>query len=140
MTLAKELSNICRYKNKVEVADIVALLSKYDLLPNGGSSPRNQREPGVTAPIHHADSSGGSGNPAAVFLFQQVPSLIVQFLNLALIKSHQALGPTSNPSSSPHRSGLDSFLQTQVYRHRKRAHSPHDSHSFDFVSKRFKRL
>ncbi|KAL3091228.1 hypothetical protein niasHT_029271 [Heterodera trifolii] len=123
-TLAKELSTICRYKNKVDVADIVTLLSKYNLLPNGGSSSPRQRDNGGVAggAALHGDSAAG-GNPAAVFLFQQ------------------ALCPSTNPAaSSPHRTGLNNFLQTQVYRHRKRAHSPQDSHSFDFVSKRFKRL
>uniref|UniRef100_A0A914HD41 Ribosomal protein S4/S9 N-terminal domain-containing protein n=1 Tax=Globodera rostochiensis TaxID=31243 RepID=A0A914HD41_GLORO len=119
LTLAKELSSICRYKNKVDVTDIVALLSKYNLLPNGSPSPRQRDSGGNGSALHHGDS-GGSGNP--VFLFQQ------------------ALCPASNPASSPHRTGLNNFLQTQVYRHRKRAHSPQDSHSFDFVSKRFKRF
>lgn len=85
LALAKELSAICRYKNKVEVADIVALLSKYDLLPNGASSSRihqrQQRENSGGVVMGHGENVsagaglGGSSNPTAVFLFQQACNL-----------------------------------------------------------------
>ena len=163
LALAREISTMCRYKHKVDVTDIVALLSKYELLPAGGSgvpgtpagggggqSPRGHRSDNggtVTNPMENGSSGGGgvlTGNPNAVFLFQE------------------ALAPaTANPSASPNRGGLGNFLQSQMCRHRKRAHSPATNggggnngnagagggaggggcgHAFDYVSKRLKRL
>nr|CAD2187831.1 unnamed protein product [Meloidogyne enterolobii] len=138
LALSREISAMCRYKNKIDVADIIALLSKYDLLPTaafGAKQQRGSEQPNIaTAAIPSAEHPAG-GTQQAVFLFQEV------------------LDPLSNSSNPPstgpslHRNiGLGNFLQHQVHRHRKRhLHSSNGggspcSGSFDFVSKRFKRL
>ncbi|KAF7637496.1 hypothetical protein Mgra_00003011 [Meloidogyne graminicola] len=138
LALSREISAMCRYKNKIDVADIIALLSKYDLLPTATFGAKQQRGG------EHSSNIGTITNPSiehptgggqqAVFLFQEV------------------LDPLANSNSLPstgsslHRNiGLGNFLQHQVHRHRKR-HSSNAggvspcNGSFDFVSKRFKRL
>lgn len=66
----------------MDVADIVAMLSKYDLLTStnelhqrrtGGNSPRQQRERDVTGVAQMDNGNAGTlVNPNAVFLFQEV--------------------------------------------------------------------
>uniref|UniRef100_A0A914EGP8 Uncharacterized protein n=1 Tax=Acrobeloides nanus TaxID=290746 RepID=A0A914EGP8_9BILA len=114
-SLAKEILALCRYSNKVDVQDIFALLSRSSLLPNDFRAQTPRNR--TTQPT---DSS-------AVNLFQQ------------------ALCPP--PNASPHRQqqpDLNNFLQTQLYRHRKRAHSPTTNNSPcsspNYMFKRFKRL
>uniref|UniRef100_A0A915EB79 Uncharacterized protein n=1 Tax=Ditylenchus dipsaci TaxID=166011 RepID=A0A915EB79_9BILA len=63
--LAKEIFALCRYSNKVDVEEIITLLSRYvpsnELHPLG--SPRRLRNLSINAPTE--------GAPAAVNLFQQ---------------------------------------------------------------------
>uniref|UniRef100_A0A915N7T1 Uncharacterized protein n=1 Tax=Meloidogyne javanica TaxID=6303 RepID=A0A915N7T1_MELJA len=74
LTLSREISAMCRYKNKIDVADIIALLSKYDLLPTAAFGAKQQRggeQPNIaTAAIPSADHPAG-GTQQAVFLFQE---------------------------------------------------------------------
>jgi hypothetical protein len=121
-SLAKEILNLRRLSNsnKIEVQDVLALLARYSLLP------QPERE---STPRQRSQSQASNGQ-SALNLFQQV------------------LCPPSSSPSSPHRSpDLDHFLQRQVRRHRKRAHSPQrntfpstDNSSTAFLYKRFKHL
>ncbi|KAI6181483.1 hypothetical protein M3Y98_00834200 [Aphelenchoides besseyi] len=101
LQLAKELVALKRYNGstKVELQDLYALLSKYALIPNDHSIGARQRS-----------SNNQIESTQAVNLFQQ------------------ALNSTGSPNShltsrSPE---LNNFLQHQLHRHRKRAHSPMD--------------
>lgn len=78
-----------------------------------------------------------------------IHEILCFFLNISLIffkKPFKALCPPAN--ASPHRQqqqpDLNNFLQTQLYRHRKRAHSPSGPNSScsspNYLYKRFKRL
>jgi len=143
--LATDIIGLCRpYSNKIDVEEVVKILSRYALLPpnhehHGMHSPRGaQRARNSQTFNANIPADGG----AAVSLFQQ------------------ALCPPASSSPTSHRSPeLTNFLQTQVYRHRKRphspgSHSPHSqspnnlpstaysdaSHSPNYLNKRFKRL
>ncbi|KAI1707252.1 UPF0472 protein C16orf72 like protein [Ditylenchus destructor] len=123
--LAKEIYALCRFGNaNVDVEQLVTLLSRYGPLPPESSSPsRRNRNSASSAPNEGA---------AAVNLFQQ-----------ALCPSPP---PSASASPATTRSPeLNNFLQNQVYRHRKRNHSPASTSSCDsshtnYLNKRFKRL
>ncbi|KAH7727685.1 Protein C48B6.3 [Aphelenchoides avenae] len=123
-SLAKEILSLRRFSNKIEVQDVLALLTRYSLVPY------NEREASPRQRTNSVPRSTNNNNSAsAVNLFQQV------------------LCPPSPNPSSPHRlPELDHFLQRQVRRHRKRrAHSPNTGNADDPMSaavlqKRFKHL
>ncbi|KAI6220196.1 hypothetical protein M3Y95_01059200 [Aphelenchoides besseyi] len=101
LQLAKDLVALKRYNGstKVDLQDLYALLSKYALIPSDHSIGSRQRS-----------SNNQMESTQAVNLFQQ------------------ALNSTGSPNShltsrSPE---LNNFLQHQLHRHRKRAHSPMD--------------
>jgi len=102
LQLAKEILSLKRYSNnKIDVQELYNILGKYALIPNDHQI-MSHRQRTLNNPIESS---------AAVNLFQQ------------------ALTPSN--TSPPHHSSqrgppaeLNSFLQHQVHRHRKRAHSP----------------
>ncbi|KAI6220984.1 hypothetical protein M3Y99_01572800 [Aphelenchoides fujianensis] len=102
LQLAKEILALKRYNgnNKVDLQDLYALLSKYALIPNDHPHAARQRA------THNATESS-----QAVRMFEQ------------------ALNPTGSPNahSTARTPELNNFLQHQVLRHRKRAHSPMDT-------------
>jgi hypothetical protein len=101
LQLAKELLSLKRYHNKIDVQDLCSILSKYALIPADHHINISSRQRSANSPTESAQ---------AVNLFQQ------------------ALNPSSSPNSNVQRApDLNNFLQNQLHRHRKRAHSPMDT-------------
>ncbi|KAI6183295.1 hypothetical protein M3Y97_00474100 [Aphelenchoides bicaudatus] len=104
LQLAKEILNLKRYNNnKIDVQDLVSVLTKYSLVPNDHR---------INMASRQRTANNQSENTQDVNLFQQ------------------ALNPSNLSNSNAQRApGLNSFLQHQLHRHRKRAHSPMDTRS-----------
>jgi hypothetical protein len=78
--LAKELATLCVHKNKVDVGEIVALLSRYDLMPRNGSLGVGGMSPPCTRAIRHQANPthtqiAEGSTTSAVHVFQQVFSV-----------------------------------------------------------------
>jgi len=108
--LAKEVFALCRpYCSKIEVEDVVKLLSRYAPPPANYHPPSHEHHQ-PRSPAQRQHRGAGSESSGGVNLFQQ------------------ALCPVpSSPTSVQHRSpdlNLNQFLTTQVHRHgRKRTHA-----------------
>lgn len=127
--LAKEIFGLCRYSSKINVEDLVTLLSRYTVLPEDFNLSPSRRQ--------RNSSNSNSSNTVSVVEGSSAVNLF-----------QQALCHTE--TSTVHRSPeLNNFLQNQLYRHRKRPHSPGtqaSANSMDsmasssLLNKRFKRL
>ena len=95
--------------NKIDVQDLLSILSKYSLVPSDHHMSVRQNT-----------SNNPTENSQAVTLFQQVRNT-----NTGCQRNFQALN-TSNSTSSQRAAtpDLNNFLQNQLHRHRKRARSP----------------
>uniref|UniRef100_A0A1I8A5V9 HUWE1-associated protein modifying stress responses n=1 Tax=Steinernema glaseri TaxID=37863 RepID=A0A1I8A5V9_9BILA len=106
--LAKELLAACRMANRFDGQILINLLSKTALLPPEALSDltfnHNHRSPNHKTYQNH--------EPSGILLFQQA-------LNHPNV-THSSSNSTVNRSSPD----LNSFLTSQVHRHRKRQHSP----------------
>lgn len=73
--LAKEVFALCRYSTKIDVEDVITLLSRYTLLPEDHnlSPSRRQRNLSTSNTVNTVSAVEG---PSAVNLFQQVIFLL----------------------------------------------------------------